>query len=292
MKFETHYAGMLNNHYEETFKQGLKRLWWIDKMQREGLTIQDIQINKSLGDFYSYGFRINRLHDEIRENILNCPDEKTFAKYFHYLVKIEWTLKEFTNRNRKHTEHLRELKDYEEWPYYSFGTSSDKYNSEDEIFGHCNYLLSAPSVEGIQIHFIIAEEFRYDPNKWKEHIAKKKLVPSLNDCENFLNKGINKPEAQNLIEDSKKEKDKLTHKQQVILLERLGVFQSELLNSLTIEQKGKLFSHLLNRDEKNTTEYIRNLNMPKKSVSKDVYFVKTDENIKKVSQLVKELGLE
>lgn len=52
----------------------------------------------------------------------------------------------------------------------------------------------------------------------------------------------------------------LDHKAQIMLLNELGVFKLSEIANLTNEKRGKLFSLLLNRNEKNTTEYIRNIN--------------------------------
>lgn len=87
-------------------------------------------------------------------------------------------------------------------------------------------------------------------------------------------------------------KNNLSHKQQILLLEKLGVFEIPEIKKLTGLQIGKLFSYLLNRDEKNTNTYFRNRSLDKKQVSMDKDFVKTDTNVKRVSEILKEIGLE
>lgn len=62
--------------------------------------------------------------------------------------------------------------------------------------------------------------------------------------------------------DTHKEKDKLTTKQQIFLLEKLGIFESPNVQSLTEQKRGVLFGHLLNRNEKNTEDTIRNRYSP------------------------------
>ena len=110
-----------------------------------------------------------------------------------------------------------------------------------------------------------------------------------------LLKGMNNVPAlteRELVEfDNLKPKDKLTSKQQIALLNQLGVFDLEIFEQLSAINKGKLFSYILNRDEKNITEYIRNRDMPKNNVSMDAYFVNTPENLKKINELLTEVGL-
>jgi hypothetical protein len=53
------------------------------------------------------------------------------------------------------------------------------------------------------------------------------------------------------------EKDKLSHKAQILLLHRLGILDLPIFSSLTDIQRGKLFGHLLNRSDDNTENYIR-----------------------------------
>lgn len=92
--------------------------------------------------------------------------------------------------------------------------------------------------------------------------------------------------------DIRNDKDKLTNKQQILLLNKLGVFDLPILGNLTMENKGKLFSHIINRDEKNSLEYIRNLGRSKSQVSMEKYFVNTEVNVNRVNAILKEVGLE
>jgi hypothetical protein len=67
---------------------------------------------------------------------------------------------------------------------------------------------------------------------------------------------ISKAEIEEL--DIHKEKDKLTTKQQILLLHILGIFDLPHIQSLTEQKRGILFGYLLNRNEKNTEDTIRN----------------------------------
>ena len=84
---------------------------------------------------------------------------------------------------------------------------------------------------------------------------------------------------------------KSTHKQQILLLERLGFFELPTVQQLTAQNKGKLLSQLLNRSEKNSTEYIRNLSVPKNMVAKDAYFMKTEQNTRRVDEIINSIQL-
>jgi hypothetical protein len=84
-------------------------------------------------------------------------------------------------------------------------------------------------------------------------------------------------------------KDKLSNKQQVLLLHKLGVFNIQAIKNLTDIQKGKLFGHLLNRNDDNTENYIRyreGINVDRK------YSLSLPKVEDKVLQLLKELGID
>lgn len=82
-------------------------------------------------------------------------------------------------------------------------------------------------------------------------------------------------------------KDKLAHKQQILLLKQLGFFDIPLIKNLTTVKKGKLISHLLNKNEKESLEIVRGLmGKPDKK-----YDTKTINNIEVINNLLNELGL-
>ena len=82
----------------------------------------------------------------------------------------------------------------------------------------------------------------------------------------------------------------LEHKAQIMLLYELGVFELEQIKNLTTEKKGKLFSMLLNRNEKNSTEYIRNIN-PDGNKNTDLNPYNIAKQVNAVKELLKEIGL-
>lgn len=83
------------------------------------------------------------------------------------------------------------------------------------------------------------------------------------------------------------EPDKLTHRQQILLLHSLGVFEIKEIKKMGAEQKGILFGNLLNRNEKNTENYIRYI--AQKDETK--YNIYSNENLNKVKGLLSDLDL-
>lgn len=90
-------------------------------------------------------------------------------------------------------------------------------------------------------------------------------------------------------EPEKSSKEMLTHKQQILLLRELGVFNTDYFMNLNLIQKGELIGNLLNRDFKNTENYIRYSNGIKDV--KEKYNIHTDTNKKKVADLMAKLGI-
>lgn len=110
-------------------------------------------------------------------------------------------------------------------------------------------------------------------------ITKMKLEYLLNIkeyCGEFLIEGI-----------TNNSKDKLTHKQQILLLNQLGFFELPFYNNLSTINKGKLVSNLLNRTEKDSLEIVRGL----KGKPDDKYKTNTHSNKETVNKLLKDLGL-
>lgn len=85
------------------------------------------------------------------------------------------------------------------------------------------------------------------------------------------------------------EKDKLTHKAQILLLHRLGILDLPVFGELTDIQKGKLFGHLLNRNDDNTENYIRY----RRGKNVDTkYKLDNAKAVKSVEKLLRDCGLE
>jgi hypothetical protein len=91
------------------------------------------------------------------------------------------------------------------------------------------------------------------------------------------------------IEAEKTVKDKLTNKQQILLLHSLKFFESDFFNSLNETQKGVLVAHIINRDEKNTEDNIRYVKGSKTSETTKKIFTKS--NIEAVNKLLERVGL-
>ncbi|GAB4012863.1 hypothetical protein GCM10028808_30370 [Spirosoma migulaei] len=88
--------------------------------------------------------------------------------------------------------------------------------------------------------------------------------------------------------DNKKIKETYT-KDQILLLNELGVFDLPAIKRITTENKGRLFALLLNRNEKNVTEYIRNCDFKGNKQAEDNPY--TYENkVAAIKQLLIEVG--
>jgi hypothetical protein len=158
------------------------------------------------------------------------------------------------------------------------------YNGFDRYYSFCYYwiLLNAkrttyknknretvtlPNFIGTEIPMAEADRLECDLAQLKESIER-----------------INKQEV---IE--KEAKDKLTHRQQILLLNSIGFFELPIFQTLTQKQKGILVSHLLNRTEKDSEDLIRYL----KGRNKDKKFeVKTETNVNAIKYLLKKIGQE
>lgn len=92
------------------------------------------------------------------------------------------------------------------------------------------------------------------------------------------------------ISNLKKSTDKLTNKQQVLLLIQLGIHETEFFKKLSETEKGILFGHLLNRDEKNTEDNFRYV--LGKRVNQETKSIYTSKNIKVVNVLLEKVGLD
>jgi hypothetical protein len=89
--------------------------------------------------------------------------------------------------------------------------------------------------------------------------------------------------------EQKNEPEKLSNKQQILLVHKLGILDLPTIKNLTTQNQGKLFAKLFGRNEKNTEDYIRYRNG--KNVQKK-FSLTLPEVQKGVADLLKELGLE
>jgi hypothetical protein len=81
-----------------------------------------------------------------------------------------------------------------------------------------------------------------------------------------------------------------SHKQEILLLEKIGFFDLPDVKDLTLESKGALVSTILKKNHKNCKIYISNLAAKnKRTVSMDKDFVYTEQNIKRVDDFLNEL---
>lgn len=78
-------------------------------------------------------------------------------------------------------------------------------------------------------------------------------------------------------------------KDQILLIHLLGILDIPSIKNLTTEKKGQLFGRLLNRNEKNVTEYIRNCDPNGNKQAEDNPY--TYENkVDAATQLLKDIG--
>jgi hypothetical protein len=121
-------------------------------------------------------------------------------------------------------------------------------------------------------------------------------LPQMNDLSlsySIIRKGIEEITALHPNEELQKEevknvsKDKLTHKQQILLLKQIGFFELPFCDKLTTANKGKLVSNLLNRTEKDSVEIVRGL----QGKPDEKYNTNTNRNKETVNKLLTELGL-
>ncbi|MBN8851363.1 MAG: hypothetical protein BGO55_09325 [Sphingobacteriales bacterium 50-39] len=84
-------------------------------------------------------------------------------------------------------------------------------------------------------------------------------------------------------------KSEFSHRSQILLLHRLGIFDLEIFKNLTDVQRGKLFGRLLNRNIDNTENYIRY----RKGKNVDVkYRLENRQSVRPVEDLLRECSLE
>lgn len=85
-------------------------------------------------------------------------------------------------------------------------------------------------------------------------------------------------------------KKNLTNKEQVILLNEIGFFALGKIKSLTTKQKGNLVASLLNKNSKNTEEYIRYCN-PDGGMSSEDNPYRHKNYVSRIIELLDDLGI-
>ena len=128
-----------------------------------------------------------------------------------------------------------------------------------------------------------------------EFVARWSAINIWRNYEHYMNEIIQHctikiEESQTSKEDpGKPAKDKLTHKQQILLLHSIGFFDLEIFKYLNETQKGVLVSHIVNRDEKNSEDNIRYVKG--KRASEETKGIFTKANLKTVNELLEKVGL-
>jgi hypothetical protein len=93
-------------------------------------------------------------------------------------------------------------------------------------------------------------------------------------------------EAKEKVEETK---EKLSIKQQILLLKALGVLDNPEISKLPNTKQSKLYSHLLNRSDKNVKDYLTYID--KKNPPPD-FFIYKDDNVKKINELLRSVDLQ
>ena len=108
----------------------------------------------------------------------------------------------------------------------------------DNYYWHCEVMLDS-------IRHFMPDEYKKHSPEWSKYIK----------CVDMTSPTDQEPNSEE--PDVKNSKETFT-KDQILLLNELGVFDIPAIKDLTTENKGKLFARLLNRNEKNVMECIRN----------------------------------
>jgi hypothetical protein len=154
---------------------------------------------------------------------------------------------------------------------------------------------------GINVHTVEESNDFFDDEYWNSAVnSYQQIFRKLHwVCNGYLNakklelvKGLKfKPQEvlNNELSHAKGDNEKLSNKQQVLLIHKLGILELPSIQNLSLQNQGKLFGRLFGKNEKNTEDYIRyrhGKNIDKK------YSLNLPEVQKAVSELLKEIGHE
>lgn len=193
---------------------------------------------------YDFGIRnfTEKLKSEINENILILPSEKIS----HYIDFVEDKIKET--------------------PYFSVPSNSlnkwiDKYNLQDLEFPYLgNKELKQLISMSINFHHLteedreLMEDIQIDFYCYAAMLEANKMI-------DFLQTKKSKPSI--MTENSKEEEstNQLSVNQAIILLDRLGLFSSTMLENLPNTKKAKLISQIIGKNDKNIKTAIEKLEL-------------------------------
>lgn len=111
----------------------------------------------------------------------------------------------------------------------------------------------------------------------------------IKEVEQFIRRMIQDYESIEKLEALESE-EKLTLKQQILLIEALGLLDNQHIKGLDTSKKAKLFAALLNRHEQNIRELLTYLGGAKKDL-KPKLIVNNESNVEVVGDLLESLGL-
>jgi hypothetical protein len=204
--------------------------------------------------------------NEIRTNLLHGDTFQT-TKYLHYLSKIyntvqhqAWSVIKYYKRYRREVNFKRF-----ESEFHSCNRADDvqMFDSYEEFLGYAEFTFRQILLIPGGLYRVICDEFELTNQQWKtlqtirketygeflvpQHIAQVGKVISSSP---FIT-GV-------CVDNDVTKKDRLSTKQQILLLQTLGIFDLPQICSLTEKKRGILFGNLLNRHEKNAEDTIRN----------------------------------
>ena len=116
---------------------------------------------------------------------MNTLDDIQLKRYFHYLLKLNWSLKSISRSGRLYFDHFRKVKGKKVYKELII-TKEQYYNSYEELLLHCEALLSSVAFADIKLFEILKEEFGFKIKNWKEHIAISQEMPSVKDIDNLF----------------------------------------------------------------------------------------------------------
>ena len=218
------------------------------------------------------------LDNELRDCFLNQQDSKLQDRFANYLIDL------LENKFRLIDIHLSSIYDFcVEDPY------SNRYKTREERILDENGSLCG-SIDKLvrQWIYILRKNVKtFAPELYKEHsYTLDRLLPVYDKEGDEIEHPNGQPQP---TEPEVKNSKDFPTKDQILLLHELGIFDIPAIKILTMENKGKLFARLLNRNEKNVTEYIRNCDPNANKQAEDNPYI-YENKVAAVNQLLKDVG--
>ncbi|MDB5244076.1 MAG: hypothetical protein JWP57_4702 [Spirosoma sp.] len=218
------------------------------------------------------------LDNELRNCFLNQQDSKLQDRFANYLIDL------LQNKFRLLDIHLSSIYDL-----YVEDAHTGQYKTREERILNENGFLCGSIDDLVRrwMHIIRKNVKTFAPELYKEHsYTLDRLLPVYDEQGDEIEHLNEQPQ---LTEPGVKNPKETPTKDQILLLNELGVFNLPAIKALTTENKGKLFAWLLNRNEKNVTECIRNCDPKHYQQAKDNPYIYENKVIT-VNQLLESVG--